>query len=406
MQKFKALLRAWTNLSIDPANPFTLTDTFRMLPSSVAGASGALHRYVSGLLLTAEAKMTYEGEGTPPVLYGTFTQLLDAMLGRIQWTRYGGQFVPQALRASELAVFLIGHGMLTFGKETLLLWCGPWGIDNTCTVRASILIPTTPTMFSTAHSEKPTDSPWPSALLGASSAYTIQGGVGKLPEYVTCVEGLRIEASALCFDTPDAYLARPIEFRKYQSDDDPAVIPTTFAKLPFLAVCAQNFEEESAFAPYMSNIAQPVVRVDGRQLQERMPSRVFQYADDWYRDDAIQTLPFPLITLPQAAFLQQILILRNPFESPKIIEQPAGSKWTVEGIGTAVGGKQKPRYLYTMYSDPDPALTAYQCSQMGIDPSALKLSNMSINSENRAGISLSQEEAIGIPQRLGGTRFE
>jgi hypothetical protein len=145
---------------------------------------------------------------------------------------------------------------------------------------------------------------------------------------------------------------------------------------------------------FLSNVVVPVVRVDGRQLQERQNARTNMFGNAWYRDDGDRIY---------LAAAPAVMPLRTPFEASKMINQPAGSKWTVEGVGAA---QNEPlTYLYVLYSEPDPSLVAYQLGQMGISQAENHMGNLSVNSNNRNELSLTEEEALGIPQRLGANRY-
>ena len=391
MNKFKALLRSWDG---QLPGTYSLTDTFKNLPASVSGANGAQHRYVSALLITAHAHLISDATPTPAAL--DLWAALDFLIGRITWTRYGGSFVPQPLSARELVGFLSVQGCITIGKQNLVVWATPW-VGSECDVYASIIIPTTPTMFSTGHTKNATDAPFPACLLGASSAYTIQGWVSLADisgnETYTCPAGIHIDASATCLDSKRVIVARPIEYKKFVTSDDPAVLPSQFCKMPTVFCAAAD--KKNPIAAYLSDVVVPIVRVDGRQLSERMPGRVFEIADLWYRDDADRAYD------PNLGGL--LFILRNTVESSKMILQPAGSQWSVEGIGNAQGSKVA--YYYTPVYDPSGPLVAYQLGQMGVDPSANTIGNVKINSNSRSGMTLTEEEQVGIPQILGDTAF-
>ena len=398
MNKFKATLKSESGLATD--GTYTVNDTFKVLPASVAGANGAMHRYASAMMITAAAHLVYSGEGSPPTL--NMWNMLDWLIGRLTWTRYGGSFVPQPLTAREIVNFLASWGILHIDKEAITCWQRAWDGKDECDVYASIIVPTTPTMFSTVSSRTPTDAPWPAALLGASSNFTIQGWLSLLEasvdEDTTCPSGIHLEVSALCLDTPRVIVARPIEYRKFGTTDDPAVLPTTFCKLPEIH-CTSADVKQTEVAAYLSNNIVPVVRVDGRQLSERMTGRVFEYADFWYRDDADRLLPVGV----GAGRGGSVYLLRNPFEASKMILQPAGSTWQIEGIGNGQGSKVQ--YYYTMFYDPSANLVSYQLSQMGVDPGDNKLGNIKVNSNPRSGMSMTEEEQIGIPQTLGDDAF-
>jgi hypothetical protein len=318
------------------------------------------------------------------------------LFGKLTWTRYGGSFIPQALSARELIILNTVLGCANLTKIALYIFPDVNGWQNhKIDVYASLLIPVTYTMFANGKkSAHPEDAPWPAALLGASSAYTLQGfaNVGSLVDTGTLTGDESIEVSALCVDTPDVYIARPIQFKKFSTSDDPAILPTPFAKLPAIVAKTPDYKKVTAT---MSDSVVPVVRVDGRQMEERMVARVKQFADMWYRDDG---------DLMALGIIAPVFLLRSPFEEGKTIFQPAGSKWTVEGLGAAQGGKLD--YLYVELTEPDPELVSYQLSQMGVKPDANTVKNLSVNSDPRGEMSMTQEEAMGIPHRLGGTRFE
>lgn len=391
MNKFKALLHSWSALTFNGKG--SLSDTFRVLPASVPGAAGSLFRYVSALLLTAAAVITYAPAGQeedPDLNPG---ELLDVLFGRITWTRYGGAFVPSGLTAREIATMIGVLGCVCPGKVELLVHVGAWA-NHEAQVYASILIPITYTMYATGKkSAYPEDAPAAAAILGASSQYTIQHfvDIADLDDTGTLSAVGSVEAIAMCFDTPDAIMFRPIQYKKYTSADDPAIIPSQFAKMPAIVGKLASWKAPAAF---LSETQIPVVRVDGRQMEERLSARCKQQADAWYRDDGDR--------LFAASAVGEAVILRSPFEEGKIIAQPAGSKWSIEGFA----GGEKIDYLYVELNEAEPDLIAYQCSQMGIKPEANTLGNLSINSIPRDGVRLTQEMALGIPHRLGGTRFK
>jgi hypothetical protein len=391
MNKFKALLHSWSALTFNGQG--ALSDTFRVLPASVPGAAGSLFRYVSALLLTAHAVITYDPAAEEPDPTLDAGDLLDVLFGRITWTRYGGAFVPAGLTAREIAVMIGGLGCVCPGKVDLLIHVGAWS-NHEAVVYASILIPITYTMYATGKkSAYPEDAPAAAAILGSSSQYTIQhfADIADLDDVGDLTALGSVEAIAMCFDTPDAIMFRPIQYKKQQTSDDPAILPTQFAKLPLIMAKLSDWKAVNA---NLSETQIPVVRVDGRQMEERLPARCKQVADAWYRDDGDRLFAAPTVG--------EAVILRSPFEEGKIINQPAGSKWSIEGCA----GGQKLDYLYVELNEAEPDLIAYQCSQMGIKPEANTLGNLSINSVPRDGVKLTQEMSLGIPHRLGGTRFK
>ena len=400
MNKFKAMLHSWSGLAVN--GRYNCSDTFKTLPASVAGANGAMHRYVSALLITSSAHFIC-AETEPPELLPP-GDLLDFMIGQIVWTRYGGSFIPAPLTATEIAGFLGVMGCVTPDKQDLLCWTTPWNGQAgawACDAYASIIVPLTPTMFSTGHSRTPTDAPWSAATLGASSQYSIQGwkGIADLAinheeeSLIVDCDSLTLEVSALCLDTPRVILVRPIEYRKFRTTDDPAVLPSQFCKMPTIWVATTDIKTQ--IAAHLSDTILPIVRVDGRQMQERMPGRVFETADWWYRDDADR---FPLTQL------RNIFMLRQPTEASKMILQPAGSAWSVENMGNGQNGKAL-AYYYTPFYEPSGPLVAYQLSQMGVDPNDNRISNVKINSNSRGQMSLTEEEGTGLPQTLGADTF-
>lgn len=395
MNKFKSMLHSWSGLGV--TGRYNCTDTFKTLPASVAGANGAMHRYVSALLITSHAHFVTE-EMSPPDMAPA--DLLDFMIGQLVWTRYGGSFVPAPLTATEIAAFLAVMGCVPIDKQDLLCWVTGWDGDGECDAYASILVPLTPTMFSTGHSRTPTDAPWAAATLGSSSQYTIQAwkGIQDLqvnesePETVECTD-LTLEVSAMCLDTPRVILCRPLEYRKLRTTDDPAVLPSQFCKMPTI-FCASS-DLKKTVAAHLSDTILPIVRVDGRQMQERMPGRVFETADWWYRDDADR---FP--TTP----VRNVFMLRQPFESSKMILQPAGSQWSVENLGNSMVGAPL-HYYYMPFYEPSGPLISYQLGQMGVSPEANRISNVKVNSNSRGQMSMTEEESVGLPQTLGEDAF-
>lgn len=396
MNKFKALLHSWAGLPVN--GNYSATDTFKMLPASVAGANGSMHRYCSALMLTAKARFLSDETAGPEL---DAWDVLDFLIGKLTWTRYSGSFVPQPLAATEIAAFLGVQGCVTPSKEAVVIHITPWQAGPPgawyCDAYASIIVPITPSMFSTAHAKSPTDAPWSATLLGASSAYTIQGWrkLEDVSEDITCPSGISLEASALCLDTPRVIVCRPIEYKKFSTSDDPAVLPSQFCKMPTIFAVQSDFK--APIAAFLSDTVVPLVRVDGRQMSERLTGRAYEYADLWYRDDATRVLQLA------GPWGGMVYPLRTPCEASKMILQPAGSQWQVEGIGQSQGSKVS--YYYTPVYDPSGPLVSYQLSQMGVDPNMNRIGNVKINSNSRAGMSLTEEEQTGIPQTLGDSAF-
>lgn len=375
------------------AQPLTGTgefsETFRNIPASVAGPSGKLHRHVAALLLTCVAVFSYVGQSTPPDLNGDET--MDLLFGRILWTYYGGEIVS-SLTASELTALVAAQGCIAIDKDALVYHASGWSGDPVPvqTVYASILIPVTPTMFSTGHTVGATDAPLLASLFGASSQFTCSY-FQKPPTDVEVVAST--EATALCWDTPDAMVPRPIRYRKYATHEDPATIPTQYSKIP--TMIAGGGKRGTAITPFLSSTAIVRVLADDRAMEERMPTRVKQYADAWYRDDADR------LFITNADLF---MILRSPFEAEKMINQPAASLWTVEGLGAAQG--ETVRYLYVEFDEASNDLVAFAVSSAGLPPGANSVDNVTINSNARNEMKLTAEETLGVPHRMAGSRFK
>lgn len=384
MNKSKQTLIQWANQNLTGTG--ALSDTFRNLPASVAGPAGRLHRHVAALLLTAYVLAEYTGESTAPTLDPQET--LNAIFGRILWTYYGGEICSN-LTATELVAILATLGCLTPDKDSIILDIGAWSQADTAEIYASLLIPITPTMFSTGHTIGATDAPILASLFGASSQYTLSFFQAP-PDDVTFTAS--IEASALCWDTPDAMVPRPIRYRRYETREDPAILPSQFCKMP--AICALSLKDDGTLTTSMSNTIVPRVLVDGRPMEERMVARVKQVADAWYRDDADRLW---------GASVAIGMILRSPFEGSKMIEQPAGSQWSVEGIGAAEGASV--RYIYVEHDEPGNDLVAYAVSASGLPAGSNSLKALTVNSNSRAEMTLTQEEGLAIPHRMTPTRY-